>query len=223
MEKLRFGISAFNQLFMLYKLCFALLLLACIYCSGRKESNTRCSKTTPAAHFKEAEEVQRVHTYANQLLAYAKLNNYATDYAFLFDVKAHSGSKRFYVYSFSKNKVIHKGLVTHGNCGEAFLTGRRYGNTVGCNCSSLGKYKIGNSYYGRFGLAYKLHGLESSNHKAFERFVVLHAHSCVPDEEVKPYPICQSNGCPTVSPNFLQTLATYIDKSKKPLLLWMYE
>jgi hypothetical protein len=53
--------------------------------------------------------------------------------------------------------------------------------------------------------------------------VVLHAHSCVPDDENAPLPICQSNGCPTVSPNFLQTLAAYIDKSKKPVLLWIYE
>ena len=223
MECVRFCISAFNQPTMLYKLCFALLLLACIHCSGRKESNTNRKGTAPAAIIKPADEEQKVQNYAHQLLAYAKQKKYATDIAFFIDMKAHSGSKRFYVYSLSKNKIIHKGLVTHGNCGEAFLTGRRYGNTVGCNCSSLGKYKIGNRYYGRFGLAYKLHGLESSNNKAFERFVVLHAHSCVPDDEVQPYPICQSNGCPTVSPGFLQTLATYIDKSKKPLLLWMYE
>ncbi|MBX9784877.1 MAG: murein L,D-transpeptidase catalytic domain family protein [Chitinophagaceae bacterium] len=195
--------------------------MLCLNCSHKQETKAegKSIKPTPA----ESEETKRLQTYSAQLLQYAKKNNYQQEYAFLFDMKKTSGSKRFYVYDFSKNKIVQKGLVTHGNCGEAFLTENRYGNTIGCNCTSLGKYKIGKKYYGRFGLAYKLHGLESTNNKAFERYVVLHAHSCVPDEEVKPYPICQSNGCPTVSPNFLETLATYIDKSKKPVLLWIYE
>lgn len=218
MELERLCIYAFNQPSMFYKLSFALLLFASIHCSGRKES-----KTKPAPAADAPAELQRAHTYASQLLAYAQQKNYATDYAFLIDMKAHSGSKRFYVYRFDKKQILYKGLVTHGNCGETFLTGRRYGNTVGCNCSSLGKYKIGNKYYGRFGLAYKLYGLDTSNSNAFERYVVLHAHSCVPDEEVKPFPICQSNGCPTVSPAFLKTLETYIDKSRKPVLMWIFE
>jgi hypothetical protein len=31
-----------------------------------------------------------------------------------------------------------------------------------------------------------------------------------------------SLGCPTVSPQFLQTLKTYIDRSGKPVLLYIY-
>ena len=76
---------------------------------------------------------------------------------------------------------------------------------------------------GKFGLAYKLYGLDSTNSKAFERFVVLHAHSCVPNEEIDPEPLCQSWGCPTVSPEFLQELKKYIDASEKPILLWIYQ
>jgi hypothetical protein len=86
----------------------------------------------------------------------------------------------------------------------------------------LGKYKVGYSYNGRFGLAYKLYGLDKTNDKAFERFVVLHSHDCVPETEVKD-DICQSDGCPTVSPGFLQYLKPIINASKKPVLLWIYE
>jgi hypothetical protein len=35
--------------------------------------------------------------------------------------------------------------------------------------------------------------------------------------------ICQSDGCPTVSPNFLKELKPIIDKSSKPVLLWIFE
>lgn len=104
----------------------------------------------------------------------------------------------------------------------SWLPGRRYSNKAGSGCTSLGKYKIGSSYIGKWGYSYKLHGLDSSNNKALERTVVLHGHSCVPDKEVTEE-ICQSNGCPTVSPAFLQKLKALINTSKKPVLLWIYE
>lgn len=207
---------------MLHKISIVFILFAFFNCSNKKETKAAVKKPAVVTP-KTDKEAERLHQYAQKFIAYAKQNGYNTETGFLFDIQKSSGSKRFYVYDFKRNKIIHKGLVTHGNCGEAFLAENKYGNTVGCNCSSLGKYKIGKKYYGKFGLAYKLHGLNKTNDKAFERFVVLHAHSCVPDDEVNPYPICQSNGCPTVAPNFLQTLSTYIDESKKPLLLWIYE
>ncbi len=103
--------------------------------------------------------------------------------------------------------MLSSSLVAHGRCNETWLKGRKYGNDEGCGCSSLGKYKIGNPYHGRFGLAYKLHGLDATNNNAFKRYVVLHSHECVPNNEVAPYPICQSDGCPTVSAAFLKQLA----------------
>lgn len=147
---------------------------------------------------------------------------YNTTIAFLVDMSLPSGSNRFMVIDLQKDSLLNSAPVTHGRCNENWLEGRKYGNTVGGGCTSLGKYKIGIAYHGRFGLAYKLHGLEQTNNKAFERFVVLHAHECVPDKAVTE-DICQSDGCPTVSPGFLQYLKTIINGSKKPVLLWIYE
>lgn len=201
----------------------AILLITCSNKTDNKNSTTERAFSTANSFKKESTETKRVADFASRLKKYAAGNGYNQSVCYLVDMKKESGENRFYVYDFKAGKIIHKALVTHGTCGNSFFSKREYGNTVGCNCSSLGKYKIGKKYYGRFGLAYKLHGLESSNSKAFERFVVLHAHSCVPDNEVSPYPICLSNGCPTVSTNFLQTLAGFIDKSKQPILLWMFE
>ena len=88
--------------------------------------------------------------------------------------------------------------------------------------TSVGKYKIGSSYSGRFGLAYKLYGLDSSNSKAYERAIVLHSHKQVPDAEAYPGYIIVSAGCPTVSPAFLGVLNKYITASRKPILMWIY-
>lgn len=160
---------------------------------------------------------------AKPLLAYAKKYGFNTNTCFLIDMNLESGSNRFFVYDLQKHAVLDAGLVAHGRCNEDWLRGRKYGNGVGCGCTSLGKYKVGGAYNGKFGLAYKLHGLDSTNNNAFKRFVVLHSHSCVPDGEVNPAPICQSDGCPTVSAPFLKKLASIINKSEKPMLLFTFD
>jgi len=141
---------------------------------------------------------------------------------FLIDMQQPSSRKRFFVYDLRLDTVIASGLVTHGRCNERWLEGRRYSNEAGSRCTSLGDYKIGKSYQGTFGLAYKLYGLDSSNSNAFERFVVLHAHACVPEKEVD-YEICQSDGCPTVSDGFLKTLQPVIDTASQPILLSIFD
>jgi L,D-transpeptidase catalytic domain len=160
---------------------------------------------------------------AAQAKLFTQANKFNASLCFLVDMKPESGANRFFVYDLENDSIRNQGLVTHGRCNKSWLTGREFGNTVGCGCTSLGKYKVGASYYGRFGLAYKLHGLDSTNSNAFKRFVVLHSHECVPAQEVAPYPICQSDGCPTVAPSFLKELQDILDKSSKPVLLWIYE
>ncbi len=141
---------------------------------------------------------------------------------FLIDMSLPSGQNRFFIYKLKSDSLLAQGLVAHGNCFENWLEGRRYSNVVGSGCTSLGRYKIGSHYTGKFGYSYKLFGLDSSNNNAFERTVVLHAHSCIPETEVE-NEICQSNGCPTVAPMFLEQLKKIITTSKKPVLLWIYE
>lgn len=153
---------------------------------------------------------------------FVRRHRYNCEVSFLIDMSLPSGSPRFLVYDLKKDSVVTAGLVTHGNCYQYWLEGRRYSNQVGSGCTSLGKYKIGKSYYGKFGLAYKLSGLDDTNNNAFKRCVVLHAHACVPDTETN-REICQSNGCPTVSPGFLLQLQAIIDTSSRPVLLYIYE
>jgi hypothetical protein len=166
--------------------------------------------------------VEKIHAKAAQARIFVRQNNYNENICFLLDMSIPSGQNRFFIYDLRKDSLRRGALVAHGNCFEYWLEGRKYSNVVGSGCTSLGKYKIGNPYTGKFGLSYKLHGLDSSNSNAFERTVVLHAHSCVAETEVAD-DICQSNGCPTVSTDFLKQLKSMINGSKKPVLLWIYE
>lgn len=126
----------------------------------------------------------KLHKKATEAKAFVKKHHFNSKFYFLIDISLPSNPKRFFVYDFEKDTIQNSGLVTHGRCNEEWLKGRKYGNTVGCGCTSLGRYKIGNAYHGRSGLAFKLYGLDATNDKAFERFVVLHVHACVPESEV---------------------------------------
>ena len=159
----------------------------------------------------------------SQLVTYAKKHGYNTSTCFLIDMNIASGKNRFFIYNMQKETVLDAGLVAHGCCNKQWLNGRQYSNDVGCGCSSLGKYKVGFPYKGRFGIAYKLFGLDASNSNAFKRFVVLHSYQAVPDKEVHPYPICQSDGCPMVSPAFMNKLAMVINASPQPILLQIFD
>ena len=166
--------------------------------------------------------IKKLMSHGDEAKQFVKKYDFNNSVCLLIDMSIESGQNRLFLYDLSKDSVLDKGLVTHGRCNEVWLSGRKYDNKVGSGCTSLGKYKIGHAYKGRFGLAYKLNGLDSTNSNAFKRYVVLHAHECVPDHEVQPYPICQSDGCPTVSKRFLMELAGVIDTSSQPVLLWIY-
>ncbi len=165
----------------------------------------------------------RLKTMADSLKQFASAHGYNDRLCFLADMSLPSGKSRFFVYDMVKDSVLLAGLVAHGSCDKGFQWNPFFSNKLNCGCSSLGKYKIGYSYEGKFGRSYKLYGLEASNSNAFERTVVLHSYGCVPEQETDPLPICNSRGCPMVSPGFFHLLSSYIDHSGRNILLWVFE
>jgi len=187
-----------------------------------KSAKSKASSPAAKKGIVKAETLLRLNRKALAARDYADSRGFNTERCFLIDMRLTSGEKRFFVYDLKNDSVETAGLVTHGSGVNNPSNTPIFSNTPNSNCTSLGRYKIGKPYQGKFGLAYKLYGLESSNNKAFERFVVLHAHECVPTGEVAPQVICESWGCPTVAPTFLTKLQNYIDVSSKPIMLWIY-
>jgi L,D-transpeptidase catalytic domain len=157
------------------------------------------------------------------LKSFTRKNNYNEEVCFLIDMSIESGKKRFFVFNIKNDSILLSGLAAHGSCDDGFKIKPSFSNKVNSGCSCLGKFKIGNSYAGNFGIAYKLYGLDSSNSNAFARNVVLHSYGCVPEQETDPLPICNSRGCPMVAPGFLEKLKPVINQSKKPVLLWILD
>jgi L,D-transpeptidase catalytic domain len=209
----------------LFSILITISLITAISLSANKRADAK--RTDPAGHPKKnnswvKKNEEKLKTYAATAKDFVRLKKYNPDYCFLVDMSLASGQPRFFIYDLAKDSVLQSGLVAHGNCYQDWLEGRKYSNKVGSGCTSLGRYRIGIPYTGMWGYSYKLHGLDSSNNNAFERTVVLHGHRCVPSEGVEEE-ICQSNGCPTVAPDFLLRLKELINSSAKPVLLWIYQ
>ena len=203
-----------------FLLCLAFLVFFIWVSSSSIANNKSDSPRKILAHKNFV--IEKTRAKAGQAKLFIKQRNYNDQICFLIDMSEPSSKNRFFIYDLKKDTLQNAGLVTHGNCFQSWLEGRRYGNKIGCGCTSLGRYKVGYAYHGKFGLSFKLYGLDSTNSNAFARTVVLHSHDCVPEIEVD-YEICQSNGCTTVAPGFLQQLKPMIENSKKPVLLWVYE
>lgn len=180
-----------------------------------------------AAEEAPAKDYSLVHAQAQK---FCTANDYNPDYYFLVDLGIHPGKNRFFVYDFKTKKVADKNLVTHGSCDKFSPNPEkwekaRFSEKTNSHCSMKGKFKVGKRDYSSWGInvKYWLHGLENSNKTAVERVVVLHSWSQVPDEEIYPEVSPLSWGCPAVSDNFMQKLDARLQKTDKPVLLWIIE
>ena len=169
-----------------------------------------------------SEVLGRLKEKASLAKDFVDQNGFDVSYCFMIDMRLPSGKNRFFVYNLLKDSLEATGLVTHGKGSESQTGDLVFSNSPNSNCTSLGKYKIGNSYNGNFGLSYKLMGLDKTNSRALDRAVVLHSYLGVPKEEVYPASICLSEGCPAVSAPFFAQLKGYMDESAEPILLWIY-
>lgn len=184
-----------------------------------------CSNTEEVTETAPPKDYSRVH---NEAKAFCKAKNFNSYYYFLVDLSIHSGRNRFYVYDFKQKKIIHQNLVTHGSCDAFEENNSRYrkakcSNRIDSHCSSSGKYKVGKRDYSSWGIKIKywLDGLDETNSNVRDRVVVLHSWDAVADEEIYPDYSPLSWGCPAVSNNFMKLLDEKLQKTNKPVLLWI--
>lgn len=200
---------------------FAALLFFCIIsCSGSAGSDKEIIEETEKDYSSKHSEA----------LTFCKEKGFSQDYYFLIDMSIHSGRNRFYLYDFKQKEIIEKNVVTHGSCdrfeeNSTMHQKVKFSNRVDSHCTALGKYKVGNRDYSSWGInvKYWLDGLEESNSNARDRVVVLHSWTEVSNVEIFPNYNPLSWGCPAVSDNFMRKLDARLQKTEKPVLLWIIE
>jgi len=176
----------------------------------------------------EARDAQ-IYEKAKDALSFCEANGYNTEFCILIDMKIHSGKHRMFVYDFTNMEVERAALVAHGSGkGDMRSTGGEplFGNGKGSLLTSLGKYRIGERDYSRWGINvhYKLHGLEAGNSNAFERIIVLHSYTPIPSGEIYPIhlPMGWSYGCPVTDDRTMSLLDAKLQNTEKPVLLWIF-
>jgi hypothetical protein len=159
-----------------------------------------------------------LHISPDPILEKFEERGYDGRYAFYADLQIPSNEYRFFVLDLHTRQIVDRGLTLHGREDEQGKP--LYSNVPDSNTSSRGMYQVSYRYKGSFGKAFKLKGLDETNSNAFKRAIVLHAWYGVPDKPTGSYMI-NSQGCPTVSPNFLDRLEAYIQQNGQAVLLYM--
>ncbi|MDP4131369.1 MAG: murein L,D-transpeptidase catalytic domain family protein [Bacteroidota bacterium] len=115
------------------------------------------------------------------------------------DFSQSSRHRRLYVVDLENKKILVNTFVAHGrrSGGEYAKT---FSNSASSHKSSLGFYITEQTYFGKHGLALKIHGLEKGfNDKADRRNIVVHGSKYIGEEFLKSNRISgRSFGCPAV-------------------------
>jgi hypothetical protein len=204
------------------KIIFILIPIVILFCSfnnGLKNTEKKANEIAATPSPTEQRLLERVKTIKQFIGTNSKYNN---ELAFFVDMRVMSGKNRFIVYDLKNGKIVDQGLVAHGIGSE---TGQKeelkFSNTNSSFCTSLGKYSIGKDYFGKYGKAYKLYGLDPTNSNAFARSIVLHKYDKVPYEE-QDKAIVHSLGCPMVNEIYYDRIQKLIDNSKRNIILDIY-
>lgn len=166
------------------------------------------------AHYTEAE-------------SFCKSKNLNQDFFILIDYAAHSGTDRFFIYNFKMQKVVDSFPVSHGcytapwgqtqTKAKAILS-----NIEESHAASKGKYLIRQRGVSQWGIKvnYVLDGLEATNNKARQRFIVLHSWEAVADQAVYPDGTPEGWGCPAISNQNMRKVDDLLQRQRKNTLLW---
>ena len=200
-------------------LVFSFSSISFVMCNtnGQIEEEKRVEKETT---------LTRLRAKADLAKTYCKSKGFSTEYCILVDFSIHSGKNRLFVWDFTNNKIKYQSLCCHGYGKSSTQKTPVFSNVEGSYCSSLGKYKMGIRSYSNWGINvhYKMHGLEKTNSNAFKRWIVLHSHEPVPDNEIYPKHLTMgwSQGCPVISNDLMRKIDVLLKQTKKPVLMWIY-
>ena len=164
----------------------------------------------------------RVAERVCMLRAFCRAKGYNSRIAVLIDMSRHSGRNRLVVWDFEREKAIMCSPVSHGSGSQLSHVRSAYANFSnedGSHLSSLGRALIAERYEGRYGVAYRLDGLEASNSNLRSRCVVLHGWERTTSFPIWPMPTVGSFGCPVLSRKRMAQLDEILKNESRVVLL----
>ncbi len=157
--------------------------------------------------------MQKIHSQCNHvskrailtsLTAYHHAREYGLDHKQILtivDFTRPSTQYRLCTINMNTLRVLFDTYVTHGQ-ESGGLYAKHFSNRYGSHESSIGVYLTGKSYYGRFGYAMRLYGLdEGFNSHAASRAIVFHSEPFINRWTIQRYHVLgETWGCFAVAP-----------------------
>ena len=163
----------------------------------------------------------RVAERAKELLEYCRREGYNTRVALFVDLSRHSGRRRFVAWDMARMVPIFTCPVSHGSGSEMSHVRSayaRFSNEDGSHLSSLGRAVVAERYEGRYGVAYRLDGLETTNSNLRSRCVVLHGWEHTTSYPIWPRATVGSFGCPVLSRRMMARVDELLRREKDVIL-----
>ena len=163
----------------------------------------------------------RVAERAKELLEYCRREGYNTRVALFVDLSRHSGRRRFVAWDMVRMVPIFTSPVSHGSGSEMSHVRSayaRFSNEDGSHLSSLGRAVVAERYEGRYGVAYRLDGLEATNSNLRSRYVVLHGWEHTTSYPIWPRATVGSFGCPVLSRRMMARVDELLRREKDVIL-----
>ena len=158
---------------------------------------------------------------AKELLEYCRKEGYNTRVALFVDLSRHSGRRRFVAWDMVRMVPIFTSPVSHGSGSEMSHVRSayaRFSNEDGSHLSSLGRAVVAERYEGRYGVAYRLDGLDATNSNLRSRYVVLHGWEHTTSYPIWPRATVGSFGCPVLSRRMMARVDELLRQEKGVIL-----
>lgn len=156
---------------------------------------------------------------------YCRENGYNQHVVLLWDLSIHSGRRRFVVWNIAEGRAEYAFVASHGSGSRRSHVPSAYArlsNADGSHLSSVGRALVAERYVGRYGVAYRLDGLDETNSEMRKRCIVLHGWRYTTSFPVWPLPTIGSWGCPVLSRKAMRILDEILQREEN-VLLWIYK
>ena len=93
-----------------------------------------------------------------------------------------------------------------------------FSNEDGSHLSSLGRALVAERYMGRYGVAYRLDGLDATNSNLRPRCVVLHGWEYTTSFPIFPFATVGSFGCPVLSRKMMNRVDELLQRERRVVI-----